>query len=206
MTASFNALKSIKEKLAIIIVLFSLTPWILPVVGKAHAETGQQKGLNFEIKSESISQITENKNSQLIAFETIDRKVKLVREYLESKGSPFALYTEILLAQEDWKTILAISNSESTLGKRCYMNNCSGIFGKKGLRTYASIPAWMVDMQGLLDRRYEGWSLNRMNGVYVVPRSNNWYLASSKVLNDLTQIENQVNAEVAELSSPTNAS
>ncbi len=173
----------------ILITLFSLVTWIFPAAGKAHAETGVQKSLNFEVKSETIEIVSQNQNSQ---FEDIDKKVNAVRQYLESKGSPFAQYTEILLAQEDWKTILAISNSESTLGKRCYVNNCSGIFGKKGLRTYESIPAWMVDMQGLLDRRYTGWDLNKMNGVYVVPRSTNWYLASSKILNELTQIEQQL--------------
>ncbi len=189
MTASFYTSKSSKEKLVILITLFSLVTWIFPAAGKAHAETGVQKSLNFEVKSETIEIVSQNQNSQ---FEDIDKKVNAVRQYLESKGSPFAQYTEILLAQEDWKTILAISNSESTLGKRCYVNNCSGIFGKKGLRTYESIPAWMVDMQGLLDRRYTGWDLNKMNGVYVVPRSTNWYLASSKILNELTQIEQQL--------------
>lgn len=193
MTAS-NVLRSSKEKVAIIIALFSLANLALPVASKAHAENAvQTQALVFDINPDSLITNPENQNPQ---FQNIDKKVKLVREYLKSKNSPLADYTEILLAQDDWKTILAISNAESTLGQHCYYNNCSGIYerfgvGYAGLKKYDSMASWIVDLQQLLDQRYKGWSLKEMNGIYVYPRSSSWYAATSKVYNDLNKIEQQ---------------
>ncbi len=192
MTASFNALKSSKEKLVVIVALFSLATWIFPVAGKAHAETvGQTKSLVFEINPDSKLN-PENQNQ----FANIDKEVALVREYLESKDAPLANYTEILLAQKDWKTIVAISNAESNMGKYCWYNNCSGIYerfdnGYQGLKRYDNMAEWIVDLQNLIEKRYSGWTLAEMNGTYVYPKSKNWFLASSKVYNDLSQIEQQ---------------
>jgi hypothetical protein len=201
MTAS-NVLRTSKEKIAIMIALFSLVNLVFPVSGKAHAaeNAAQTKALVFEINPNtllnSIKNATadsENKNPE---FQNIDKKVQLVRDYLESKNSPLADYTEIILAQEDWKTILAISNAESTLGQHCYANNCSGIYcrfdrGYAGLCKYETKAHWIVELQGLIDRRYKGWSLNKMNGIYVYPKSSTWIAATSKVYNDLDKLEVQ---------------
>jgi hypothetical protein len=199
MTASLNALQSAKEKIAVIIALLSILAWNSPVTMKAHAQTiGQENSLVFEVKTEVTDSLNpENQNSQT-ETEILQKKQELVKEYLESKKSPLAEYTDVLLAQEDWKTILALSNAESSLGKRCYHNNCSGIYGRydmgyAGLKKYPTKAEWIVDLQKLLDKRYEGWTLEKMNGIYVVPRSNNWIRATSKVYNDLTKIEKQAN-------------
>lgn len=208
MRASLKPRLSAKEKCLAFIAFFSLITWYYPVVGKAYAQTNatEKSSLIFEIKPETqnstqdlLAQNSQNKNEvevaqAKLAKAKIDLKVKLVRNYLEKKNSPFANYTEILLAQDDWKTILAISNSESNMGLHCYRNNCSGIFGGRGLKPYASIPDWMVDFQSLIDKRYKNQSLNQMDGIYVQPRSASWLKASTSVYDDLTNIENQVNA------------
>ncbi len=213
MTASFKSHLTAKEKFIATIGFLSLIVWHYPVIGTAYAQTnGSEKGQVFEIISETqslndISQDSQNKNENAAAQQQkakIDLEVQLVRSYLQSKNSPFANYTEILLAQNDWKTILAVSNSESNMGLHCYKNNCSGIFGNSGLRSYASVTDWMVDFQSLIDKRYKNKTLAQMNGVYVVPRSNNWLQASSTVYDDLTQIEKQVNEQTAALT-PTQA-
>ena len=178
------------------IALLSLVVWHSPTPVKAYAQTGtQDKALVFEIKSQTnISSSSEDKIK--LAYEQhivqVDARVKAVRAYLESKNAPLAQYTEIILAQDDWKKILAISNAESNMGRHCKWNNCSGImYGKGGLRPFDSIPDWIVEFQGLIDRRYKTKSLDQMNGVYVVPRSANWYKASNSVYQALTEIEKQ---------------
>jgi hypothetical protein len=122
-------------------------------------------------------------------------EVANVRAYLQSKNSPLAQYTEVLLAQPHWKTIIAVSNSESNMGQHCYVNNCSGIFGQGGLRTYSSVPAWIVDMESVIANHYSTMTLNQMDGIYVQPRSTNWLMASSSVYSDLSNIENQAIAD-----------
>lgn len=204
MKASFKARLRSKDKLVLVIGVISLLAWQFGAAGRARADVStQQNSQTFEIKLQSNQDLDgsdaglaydEIVSSQQQTQQTADinREVTLVQSYLQSKGSPLANYTGILLAQPDWKTIIAISNSESTLGKHCYVNNCSGIFGQNGLRTYENIPAWIVDMQNLLTTRYSGWSLQQMDGVYVYPRSKSWIMASSSVYNDLTQIQNQL--------------
>lgn len=200
MNASFSAHLSSKERTIIMIFLFSLIAWNFPAIGKAYAKTnGEEKSLIFEIKSKTDFTELENKNyenqlaleKQQEQFAIIGEKVSLVRGYLQQKNSPLANYTEILLAQPDWKTIIAISNSESNMGLHCYRNNCSGIFGPNGLKTYDTIPDWIVDMQNLLTQRYQGMTLNQMDGIYVQPRSYSWLAASTSVYQDLTDIESQ---------------
>src|SRR5438105_4665699 len=110
MHGHFRARLSSKERLILVISLFSLISWHLPVATKAYAKTGETtNSLTFEIN--------QNQNlTQTAKIAEMDKKVASVRNYLESKSSPLALYTEILLAQNDWKKIIAISNSESTMG------------------------------------------------------------------------------------------
>lgn len=206
-----------KDVALFIIAVISLTTWHYPVARGAYAQTGgTNEELNFEIKSETQNQapISQNQNEKVLLAAELkareialakekfkaDRKAELVRQYLQSKRSPFAPHTETLLAQEDWKIILSISNSESNMGLHCYKNNCSGIFGKKGLRTYKTVGEWMVDFQSLIDRRYKNQTLSQMNGVYVYPRSNNWLKASTKVYNDLLKIEQTVDQETQNFS------
>lgn len=206
MTAPLNALKSAKEKTAIIVALFSVLAAFHPATMTAQAQTlGPDKSLVLEIKNQTLSTIlnSENKNSQ--KFANIDKKVAAVRNYLQSKNSPLADYTEIILAQDDWKTILAISNAESTLGQRCYRNNCSGIYcnfdtyGRdySGLCAYETKADWIVALQNLIDQRYKGWTLKQMNGIYVYPRSSSWYIATTQVYSDLTKIEQQLDQKQA---------
>jgi hypothetical protein len=119
------------------------------------------------------------------------RKEKLTA-YLESKGSPLVAVVDTLVDLKHWRLVLAISNSESSLGKRCHSNNCSGIGVMPGhplWQEYETKADWAKALDRLLERRYKGWTLQEMNGVYNQPGSANWLLASTKVLNDLREIE-----------------
>lgn len=115
------------------------------------------------------------------------RKQKLL-EYLKEKKSPFVEIVNVLAELRHWKMVLAISNSESTLGKRCYNNNCSGIGVEPGhplWRDYSTKAEWAKDLDRLLEKRYKNWTLEKMNGVYNQPGSRNWVLAAKQILEDL---------------------
>ncbi len=111
------------------------------------------------------------------------RTEKLV-QYLKSKGSPFAKVADTIAQQNHWKLILAIAFAESTLGKNCYYNNCSGI-GGANIKTYDSVKSWITDFNGLLERRYKNKTLEQMCGVYVQPCNPNWLLATKEILQEL---------------------
>jgi hypothetical protein len=115
------------------------------------------------------------------------RKEKL-KLFLEEKHSPFVSIVDALAELKHWKMVLAISNSESSLGKRCYTNNCSGIGVEPGhplWREYESTADWAKDLDSLLERRYKNWTLEKMNGTYNKPGSNNWLSASRQILEEL---------------------
>ena len=130
------------------------------------------------------------KTPEMKAAETLVLREKKLKEYLASKHSPFVEIVDTVAKLKHWKLVLAISNSESTLGKRCYGNNCSGIGVAPGhplWRNYASTREWAQDLDRLLDKRYKDWTLERMNGVYNQPGSKNWLLAAKQVLEELQQ-------------------
>ena len=130
------------------------------------------------------------KTPEMEAVERLaDRKAKL-KTYLEEKKSPLAEIVNTLAELKHWKLVLAISNSESSLGKRCYNNNCSGIGVEPGhplWRDYGNKADWAKDLDKLIGRRYKDWTLEEMNGVYNQPGSRNWLMASKQILGELQE-------------------
>jgi hypothetical protein len=183
---------SFKEKAAIFIALFSLVTWQMPGPRTALAKTADQDKsqiLKIEISSDVSLSDLQKQNLQKIEFAKIDEKVSYVRNYLLAKNSPLADYTEYLVAADNWKTLIAISNAESGMGKHCYYNNCWGVGGITNLAAYKSMPDAIQNVQTLIDQRYGGMTLKQMNCKYVQPCSSNWLEASSQVYNDLSAIE-----------------
>jgi len=130
------------------------------------------------------------KTPQMQEAERLEIRKKKLKAYLAEKGSPFVEISDTIAELPHWKMILAISNSESTMGKRCYNNNCSGIGVAPGhplWREYPSHKEWAKDLNKLLEKRYKNWTLERMNGVYNQPGSRNWVLASKQVLEELQE-------------------
>ncbi|MEK7618108.1 MAG: hypothetical protein AAB410_03095 [Patescibacteria group bacterium] len=118
-----------------------------------------------------------------------ERKIKL-KEYLRYRKSPFVEIVDTIAELKHWKLVLAVSNSESSLGKRCYNNNCSGIGVEPGhalWRDYKSKSDWAKDLDRLLEKRYKDWTLEEMNGIYNKPGSQNWLMASKQVLEELQE-------------------
>ena len=120
--------------------------------------------------------------------DTIAVRTDKLRQFLSDHNSPFVDSVDTLARQPHWKLILAISFAESTLGKKCYKFNCSGI-GGSNLREYKSYANWMLDLNRLLENHYKNWTLNDMCGVYVKPCNPHWLLANQQILDELDKEE-----------------
>jgi hypothetical protein len=128
------------------------------------------------------------KTPEMVEAEKLaERKIKL-KTYLAEKRSPLVEIVDTIAELKHWKLVLAISNSESSLGKRCYTNNCSGIGVEPGhpyWREYETKADWAKDLDKLIERRYKDWTLDEMNGVYNYPGSSNWLMASKQILEEM---------------------
>lgn len=117
-----------------------------------------------------------------------ERKDKLTK-YFKSKKSPFGKSEETVQAfldSKNMRTMVAISFVESTMGQRCYYNNCSGIGGyPPTLRKYKNHSEWVRDFDSLLERRYKGVPIEKFMGLYVQPGSPNWINGVKQILGEL---------------------
>ncbi len=164
---------------------------LLPVVsGVAVANVPNDVLFNMTIEQLDIYLAEALKTPEMKEAERLAVRKGKLKEYLKEKKSPFVEIVDTLAELKHWKLVLAISNSESTLGKRCYNNNCSGIGVEPGhplWRDYSTKAEWAKDLDRLLEKRYKDWTLEKMNGVYNKPGSNNWVLAAKQVLEDLEE-------------------
>jgi hypothetical protein len=114
-----------------------------------------------------------------------------VKEFLESKSSPLAPHTELLLQQKHWKLLIAISAIESQYCKRQLGYNCWGIGGDSAYRHYESYEEAIVDANNLITRWQERgrWlTIDDMNCHYVVPCNDNWVRVVNTVLAQLEEL------------------
>jgi len=168
---------------------------VLPVVAGASAlgpiaQIPNEILFNLTLDQLEVYLAEEFKTSEMEDAERLaDRKFKL-KIYLDEKQSPLISIADTLAELKHWKMVLAISNSESTLGKRCYNNNCSGIGVEPGhpyWRDYESKADWAKDLDKLIEKRYKDWTLEEMNGVYNKPGSQNWLYASKQILEEMQE-------------------
>lgn len=198
-------LNSAIEKVAIVLAFLPLVFMVYPEFAAAAyvAQNKQGKALVFEIDSKSTSKLLSY--DELAAYHArTDIPTILapkVKAYLESKGSPLAVYADEIVKQPQWQRALAISYVESNFGKRCADNNCSGIGvapSHPSWRRYATKLDWFVDMNRILEKpiykeRYT--NCNTMKGVYVVPGSARWVNGCNQVSNDLLALTAQAEQE-----------
>ena len=116
----------------------------------------------------------------------LDQRAARLKEFLQQWDSPLAGRADLIARQPHWKLILAISFAESTMGKHCQDNNCSGI-GGSNLKAYKSLDNWILDFNRLLENRYKNQTLEQMCGVYVQPCNPNWLLATRQILSALEE-------------------
>lgn len=207
------ALNSVIEKAVAVLAFLPLVFMVYPeTVAVAYAaQNTKGKALVFEVNSDSAQKLlTYNELAQY--HSRTDMPTLLapkVKAYLESKGSPLAVYADEIVKQPQWQRALAISYVESNFGKRCADNNCSGIGGAPSMKSWRKYPTkldWFKDMSAILEKpiykeRYT--NCNAMKGVYVVPGSARWVNGCNQVSNELLALTNQANTErLAYISNP----
>jgi hypothetical protein len=202
------ALKSAtnQSSLFAIIALIIIAPLVLPhLAAAAELQTlGQPADFQIKISDSSVLNPTPKSNDtqHSLSIDTIKQSDPLTADlqaYLENHNSPLKNYTSQLLEHDNWKTVLAISFVESNLCQHNLRYNCSGIGGPGHFRQYNDLGEWVNDMSTLLDAHYNGWTLDKMNGVYVQPKSTNWGYGSKKILSELTVLEEQAESERRDL-------
>ena len=198
------ALNSVIEKVAVVLAFLPLVFMIYPEFAVA-AYVAQNQGTNalvFEIDSNSTQKLLSY--DELAQYHSrTDMNALLapkVKAYLESKGSPLAVYADEIVKQPQWQRALAISYVESNYGKRCADNNCSGIGGAPSMKSWRKYPTkleWFKDLSSLLEKptyKEKFTSCNTMNGVYNAG-SSNWVNGCNKASNELLALTNQANNE-----------
>lgn len=104
-------------------------------------------------------------------------KQEVVEEYLRARNSPLADHAAVLLEQEHWELLIAISRIESQYCTRKIAFNCWGIGGDSAYKRYASYDEAIRDAEALITKWQDKgrWlSVEDMNCSYVVPCSANW--------------------------------
>lgn len=145
---------------------------------------------DLNIVADMLPELIEEARHEPTAEElaNIKRKEDL-KQYFLSRKSPFAKDDSTLdafLNSKNMKLMIAISFVESTMGKKCYYNNCSGIGGTPpNLRKYNSYADWVRDFDALLERRYKGLPIEKFMGLYVQPGSPNWINGVKQILAEL---------------------
>ena len=186
-------------------IMVSLVSVIYPEIGKAayslQANSQNSTALVFEIKNQLVFQ---NQGSfTLQNLESNDPLTTLVQNYLDDHNSPLSAYAGQIVQLPNWKKALAISYVESNMGIHCVDNNCSGIGGAPGTKTWRKYNTkldWFKDLDQLLSQaRYteKYTTCQKMNGYYVQPGSPSWVYGCEKVYSELTDLEEQAQAQVS---------
>jgi hypothetical protein len=197
-----------------IIALVMLIPVLQPQLALAAAlqasEQSTAQVFKINVSDSSLLVSTPKQNSiTLNDIRATDPLVVNLQAFLQDNNSPLQSYVPQLLEHDNWKTIIAISFVESNMCVHNLRYNCSGIGGPGHFRQYSDFGGWIDDMSNLLATRYGGWTLEKMDGVYVQPYSHNWKLGSTKMLTSLTELENtsgQQRAEIAQVNVVTQLS
>ena len=135
-----------------------------------------------------VTAITEDYVPIMAEVPRKDHRIELVREYLQSKNSPLADESELLLKQKHWEFLIAISAIESEFCQRQLSWNCWGIGGDMYYRHYSSLRAAIIDADDFITHwQSKGrWlTVEDMNCSYVQPCNENWVRVVKKVLADL---------------------
>lgn len=206
MTALFIP-EFLRGKAPFLAALISLTVWVHPgawVLASAN-ETSEQNPLVFEVKN-PIPNLFAKTDEGLQIHEIVanDPLVNNLEIYLKKHNSPLAEYADQIIRQPQWQRALAISYVESHFGRFCHSNNCSGIGGapgQKSWRKYDNKLEWFKDMSALMEKPMYKEKYNtfqKMRGVYVQPGSANWVNGATKKYNELIKLtEESENQRIA---------
>jgi hypothetical protein len=160
-------------------------PWVMPM---------EYDPSELNVVADFLPELIEENHREPTAeeLEHESQKEKL-KAYFAKWKSPFAkddAALESFLKSKNMRLMIAISFVESSMGKKCYYNNCSGIGGTPPkLRKYDNFSGWIADFDSLLERRYKGLPVEKFMGLYVQPGSPNWINGVKQILGELKELE-----------------
>lgn len=178
--------------------LVSLCSLIIPGLSQADFSlqtTGQNSALVFQIQNP-----VQTKTQGSLTIQNIidnDPLPQLLEQYLIAHNSPLAQYAPEMVQLPNWKTALAISYVESNMCIHQIDNNCSGMGGAPGTKTwrkYATQLDWFIDLNNLLNQPLYQQKCNtfrKMIGCYVQPGSEAWLYGTQKTYAELSALEDQ---------------
>jgi hypothetical protein len=188
-----------------IIALLSLLPVFIPNIALgAELQTQGNQSQIFEINITDSNLLNPNSNNNQnslqnsINIDDIQQTDPLtvdLQAYLQDHNSPLQSYAAQLTQLPNWKTVVAISFVESDMCIHNLNYNCSGIGGPGHFYKFKDFGGWIDCMSNLLATRYQGKTLDQMNGVYVQPASVNWAYGANKIYGQLTALELTANQQ-----------
>ncbi|HYE22657.1 MAG TPA: hypothetical protein VD998_03660 [Verrucomicrobiae bacterium] len=199
---------SLKRKFLIIITLISLVSIIVPHQTELQAAkqespllfvVGDYEDLFEDLEAVGKKQLTHEQTVQQLKKQL--RLAERVRQYLITQNSPLAEHANVLVQQNNWKKIVALSNAESTLCRKYIeaTNNCWGVGGSDLWTMGTNLGEGVVSMNRFLNnhplrspKKYSEMSFDEMNGLYKQPARDHWVYNNLAVYDDLVHIENSL--------------
>jgi|SRR3989344_457919 len=191
---------SFRKKSAFSGIFLSLMLWVHPgalVLANSEESLGQNQPIVFEVKNPTSNLQATNSGLQLEEIAKNDPLVNNLKLYLEKHRSPLAVYSKDIVLQPQWQRALAISWVESNFGRFCHSDNCSGIGGAPGMKSWRKYPnklEWFKDMAQLLEKpiyKEKYTTFQKMKGIYVQPGTINWVRGAQKKYDELTKLTDE---------------
>lgn len=201
-------------KIVIALVLVSLTSTIFPqqsYASEIEVPTAPfmvfESGDHIQYIDQYVSDVESELSYELkhkAAVAKLQKQLKLndkLKAYLQENRSPLAEYTSILLQQNNWKKIIALSNAESTMCRRYieHLANCWGVGGSDLWDMGDNLGEGVVEMNKFLNNsprlsrvKYSQMNFEQMNGLYKQPPGDHWVYNNLEVYNELTALERSV--------------
>lgn len=121
-----------------------------------------------------------------------------LKRYLVKRNSPLADYSSVLIKQNNWKKIVALSNAESSMCRRYPVDksNCWGVGGASLWDMGDDLGEGVVSMNKFLNNhptrskvKYSQMDFTIMNGLYKQPPADHWVYNNQIIYDDLTALE-----------------
>lgn len=157
------------------------------------AATAQESPLYFEveniapIQTAKIEAVTEEVAEVFTPEPAPDKRIPILRSYLESKNSPMAAYADALLQQYHYRLIIGISFAESNFCKyNIRPHNCWGIGGGYP-ESYADYPAAFERANRLITRYHDRGMTTpeTMRNTWVGWHNGNWIIAVEQAIGEM---------------------
>ncbi len=212
--ASFASLK-LKQKFFIQLFLVAIIMTLLPhesaLAFTIKAPTAREPILVFDTSDKAYQEILYILNSNLLSKtqnesqrqEAIKRgKLSIkIKDYLTTKKSPLAEYSNLLINTPNWKRIVALSNAESGMCKNYPVQtaNCWGVGGANLWDMGTNLGDGIAEMNDFLSQyplrskvKYFQMTFKQMNGLYKQPAAPHWLYNVQVIYDELTAIENSI--------------